>query len=67
MMDYSTANIKLTLKEKIGQLFMPAAFINDTEEEIQELELLITQHAVGGICFSTQELVQPPTMKEKKL
>ena len=51
MMDYSTANIKLTLKEKIGQLFMPAAFINDTEEEIQELELLIAQHAVGGICF----------------
>ena len=51
MMNFSTANNELTLREKIGQLFMPAAFINDTEEEIQELELLIRQHNIGGICF----------------
>jgi len=41
----------LTLNEKVGQLFMPAAFINDTEEEIQQLEKLITEHHVGGLCF----------------
>ncbi|WP_423998748.1 glycoside hydrolase family 3 protein [Maribacter sp. IgM3_T14_3] len=42
---------KLSLSEKVGQLFMPAAFINDTEEEIQQLEKLISKHHVGGLCF----------------
>ncbi|WP_116772060.1 glycoside hydrolase family 3 protein [Maribacter litoralis] len=42
---------QLTLKQKVGQLFMPAAFINDTEEEIQQLEKLIAEHHIGGICF----------------
>jgi beta-glucosidase-like glycosyl hydrolase len=51
MMDFDKMNEKLSLEEKVGQLFMPAAFINDTEEEIQELEKLIIQHAIGGICF----------------
>ena len=41
----------MTLTQKVGQLFMPAAFINDTEEEIQELEKLIQRHDVGGLCF----------------
>lgn len=51
MIDFNTAKKKLSLEEKIGQFFMPAAFINDTEEEIQQLEQLIKLHAVGGICF----------------
>ncbi len=42
---------KLSLTEKVGQLFMPAAFINDTEEEIQQLEKLISEHHIGGLCF----------------
>ncbi|WP_422080713.1 glycoside hydrolase family 3 protein [Ulvibacterium sp.] len=42
---------QLSQIEKIGQLFMPAAFINDTEVEIQKLERLITEHNIGGICF----------------
>jgi len=42
---------KLSLIEKVGQLFMPAAFINDTEEEIQKLEKLISEHHVGSLCF----------------
>jgi len=42
---------KISLTEKVGQLFMPAAFINDTEEEIQQLEKLISEHHVGGLCF----------------
>lgn len=45
------AIFKLSLAEKVGQLFMPAAFINDTEAEIQELEKRIAQHHIGGLCF----------------
>ncbi len=41
----------LTLKQKVGQLFMPAVFINDTEEEVQKMEKLIKEHHVGSICF----------------
>lgn len=48
---YAQASEKLTLVEKTGQLFMPAAFINDTEEEIQRLEKLIKEQHVGGLCF----------------
>ena len=31
-MDYPTAKKTLTPREKVGQIFMPAAFINDSEE-----------------------------------
>ncbi|MBC8768953.1 glycoside hydrolase family 3 protein [Arenibacter sp. BSSL-BM3] len=48
---YNTVTNNLSLREKLGQLFMPAAFINDTEEEIQELENLIAKQHVGGLCF----------------
>jgi len=48
---YKTAKTQLALREKIGQFFMPAAFINDTEEEIQELEKLIGKYHIGGLCF----------------
>lgn len=41
----------LSLTEKVGQLFMPAAFINDTEEEISKLESLIHTHGIGSLCF----------------
>ena len=30
---------------------MPAAFINDSEQEILRLEALIRNHGVGGLCF----------------
>ena len=30
---------------------MPAVFINDTEEEVQKMERLITDYHVGSICF----------------
>ncbi len=48
---YEEASKLLTPTEKIGQSFMPAAYINDTEEEITRLEKCIAEHAVGGICF----------------
>ncbi|WP_373075049.1 glycoside hydrolase family 3 protein [Zeaxanthinibacter enoshimensis] len=42
---------QLSTAQKVGQLFMPAAFINDTEEEIRKLENLIRNQYIGGICF----------------
>ena len=48
---YIKATKTLSLVEKIGQLFMPAAFINDTETEIQALENLIKEACIGGLCF----------------
>ncbi|EAR01049.1 glycoside hydrolase family 3 protein [Maribacter sp. HTCC2170] len=51
ILDLNSAKSTLSKQEKIGQLFMPAAFINDTEEEIQAIEKLITEHHVGGLCF----------------
>ncbi|MEX0287491.1 MAG: glycoside hydrolase family 3 protein, partial [Flavobacteriaceae bacterium] len=51
MLSYQKAKINLSAKEKIGQLFMPAAFINDSEEEIRQLETLIRNLHIGGLCF----------------
>ena len=48
---YEEASKLLSLSEKVAQSFMPAAYINDTEEEIQQLENLIRSTGVGGICF----------------
>ena len=48
---YTKALESLTLREKVGQFFMPAAFINDTEEEICALENLIKKQGIGGLCF----------------
>ena len=42
---------QLSPLQKVGQLFMPAAFINDTEEEVQRLERLIREYHIGSICF----------------
>ncbi|MGI9552349.1 MAG: glycoside hydrolase family 3 protein [Aurantibacter sp.] len=51
IMTYPEAFSQLTLAEKVGQFFMPAAFINDTEEEILRLEKFIKEHNAGGLCF----------------
>lgn len=48
---FSLPKEPLTLKQKAGQLFMPAAFINDTEAEVHKMEQLIREHHVGSICF----------------
>ncbi|WP_291153419.1 glycoside hydrolase family 3 protein [Flavobacterium sp. UBA7680] len=39
------------LRQRIGQFFFPAVFINDTEENIQETERLIKEHNIGGLTF----------------
>ncbi|WP_310557920.1 glycoside hydrolase family 3 N-terminal domain-containing protein [Flavobacterium sp.] len=41
----------MTLEQKVGQFFFPAVFINDTEENFQEIERLIKQHNIGGLTF----------------
>ena len=48
---YREATAELTRVEKIAQSFMPAVYINDTEEEIRKMEELIARHHIGGICF----------------
>ncbi|SNS22775.1 beta-glucosidase [Belliella buryatensis] len=37
--------------QKIAQLFSPAAFVHDSEEEIQKLEQLIKLQQIGGVTF----------------
>jgi beta-glucosidase-like glycosyl hydrolase len=41
----------MTLEQKIGQFFFPAVFINETEENIQAMEQLITKYNIGGLTF----------------
>jgi beta-N-acetylhexosaminidase len=41
----------MTLQQKIAQSFFPAAFINDTEENIQKIESLIQNEGIGGLTF----------------
>ncbi len=42
---------QLTLKEKIGQLFMVSAFSNRDEAYVQNLESLIAEYRIGGVIF----------------
>lgn len=48
---YTLTSEPLSLQQKVGQLFMPAVFINDTEEEVQKMEKMIKDHHIGSICF----------------
>ncbi len=41
----------LTLKEKIGQLFMIAAYSNKDQDHTQEISSLINDYKVGGLIF----------------
>jgi len=49
--NYAKASVNLSKAEKVGQFFMPAAYINDSEEEIQKLEKLIKKENIGALCF----------------
>ncbi len=46
-----SAQKNLSPRQMAGQFFMPAAFINDSEEAISAMERLIRDHHIGGICF----------------
>ncbi len=41
----------MTMEEKIGQLFMVAAYSNKGEEHIDNLSLLIEKYNIGGLIF----------------
>lgn len=41
----------MTLEERIGQLFMVAAYSNKNEQHIRGLEELIAQNHIGGLIF----------------
>lgn len=41
----------MTLEEKVGQLFMVAAYSNKNESHVQELEKLVTDNKIGGVIF----------------
>ena len=51
LISYAEATAELSREEKIAQSFMPAVYINDTEEDISRMEQLISKHHIGGICF----------------
>jgi beta-N-acetylhexosaminidase len=38
-------------EQRIGQLFMVAAYSNRTKEHVQELEKLVAKHHIGGLIF----------------
>ncbi len=42
---------KLSLEEKIGQLFMVAAYSNKDQKHIDEINYIIKKHKVGGLIF----------------
>ncbi|MEW7279160.1 glycoside hydrolase family 3 N-terminal domain-containing protein [Aquimarina sp. 2201CG1-2-11] len=44
-------NPAISKVEKIGQFFSPAAYINDTNQGIQQLERLIKEYKIGGLTF----------------
>ena len=48
---YPDIKSHLSLKQKVGQLFMLAVFINDSEEEVTQMEQLIKDHCIGALCF----------------
>lgn len=50
-MPYTIVSEKLTIQQKVGQLFMVAVFINDSEEEVKKTEKLIHDHYIGALCF----------------
>lgn len=41
----------MTKSQKIGQIFFPAAFIHDSEENYKKLENLISKENIGGLTF----------------
>lgn len=41
----------MSLKEKVGQLFMVAAYSNRDAKHLLDLKKLVNKHAIGGLCF----------------
>ena len=41
----------LTLRERIAQLFMVAAYSNRDEDHVNEIAKLVKEEGIGGLCF----------------
>lgn len=63
---YEEAKEQLSQAEKVGQLFMPAAYINDSEEDIQAIEKLIREKNVGALCFFHSRISTAANFGSKK-
>ncbi|MBN3584169.1 glycoside hydrolase family 3 protein [Algoriphagus aestuarii] len=44
-------NLNLSKRQKVAQLFFPAAFVHDSEENHLSLEKLIKEEEIGGLTF----------------
>jgi len=66
VISYEEAKTQLSQVEKIGQFFMPAAYINDTEEDIQKIEKLIREQNVGALCFFHSRISTAANFGSKK-
>lgn len=58
--------LELSLEEKIGQLFFPAAFINDSDESIAALEKLIQDYSIGGLTFFHSRAMAATNYEKRK-
>src|SRR5690554_1504742 len=41
----------MTFNEKVGQLFMVAAYSNKDQQHVRELERLVENYHIGGVIF----------------
>ena len=41
----------LTIEQRIGQLFMVAAYSNRNEKHVKEIDELVTKYNIGGLIF----------------
>jgi beta-N-acetylhexosaminidase len=41
----------MNMEERIGQLFMVAAYSNKTDKHVKEIEDLVSKHKIGGLIF----------------
>jgi hypothetical protein len=57
----------MTLEQKIGQFFLPAVFINDSEENIQAMERLIKEYNIGGLTFFHSRASAATNYETKKI
>ena len=62
--NYEKAKNVLTPTDKIGQLFMPAAFINDSEDKITALEKIIQEHCKNAIRKYFDNILYDTLLKE---
>ena len=56
---------RMTPDERIGQLFMVAAFSNKNAKEVKEMTAMITQNKIGGLIFMQGGPVRQATLTNR--